>query len=103
METIYKRTVVDDIIWYIKTNDIIFLHGARQAGKTSILYYLEKQLKKDGKSTYFIDLEDSRFVNMLNAGVAEFIRHLREEGLSSAEQKGKVFVFIDEIQHLSDP
>lgn len=103
MDTIYKRTVVDEIIRYIKTNDIIVLHGARQVGKTSILYYLEEQLKKDGKPTYFIDLEDSRFVNMLNAGVAEFIRHLREEGLSSAEQKGKVIVFIDEIQYLTDP
>ncbi len=87
----------------IKTNDIIVLHGARQVGKTSILYYLEDQLKKDGNPTYFIDLEDSRFVNLLNAGVAEFSRHLREEGLSSAGQKGKVFVFIDEIQYLADP
>ena len=103
MDTIYKRTVVEEINRYIKTNDIIVLHGARQVGKTSILYYLEDQLKKDGNPTYFIDLEDSRFVNLLNAGVAEFSRHLREEGLSSAGQKGKVFVFIDEIQYLADP
>lgn len=103
MDTIYKRTVVEEINRYIKTNDIIVLHGARQVGKTSILYYLEDQLKKDGIPTYFIDLEDSRFVNLLNAGVAEFSRHLREEGLSSAGQKGKVFVFIDEIHYLADP
>ena len=103
MDTIYNRTVVDEINRYIKTDDIIVLHGARQVGKTSILYYLENQLKKAGKQTYFIDLEDSRFVNMLDAGVAEFIRHLREEGLPSAGQKGKIFVFIDEIQYLADP
>lgn len=103
MDTIYKRTVAEEISRYIKTNDIIVLHGARQVGKTSILYYLESQLKKEGKPTYFIDLEDSRFVNILDAGVEEFIRHLREEGLSPLGQKGKVFVFIDEIQYLSDP
>ena len=40
MDTIYNRTVVDEIGRYVKTDDIIVLHGARQVGKTSILYYL---------------------------------------------------------------
>ncbi len=103
MDTIYRRNVIEEINRYTGTNDVIVLHGARQVGKTSILYYLKGQLKKDGQTTYFIDLEDSRFVTILNAGVAEFNKHLREEGVSSAGEKGKVFVFIDEIQYLADP
>ncbi|MBI5683209.1 MAG: ATP-binding protein [Deltaproteobacteria bacterium] len=103
METILKRIVFDEIKKYLHTDDIIVLHGARQVGKTTILYYIEDYLKKQGEDAYFIDLEDSRFVRILDAGAAEFIRHLKEEGLLSAGRKTKLFVFIDEIQYLSDP
>ncbi len=101
-EIILKRTVIDDINKYIQSNDIIVLHGARQVGKTSILYYLRNQLTEQWHTTHFIDLEDSRFVRILDSGVKEFIRHLHEEGITSATQK-KVFVFIDEIQYLENP
>ena len=103
METILKRMVFDEIKKYLHTDDIIVLHGARQVGKTTILYYIENYLKKQGEDAYFIDLEDSRFVRILDTGVAEFIRHLKEEGLLSQGRKTKTFVFIDEIQYLSDP
>ena len=103
METILKRIVFDEIKKYLHTDDIIVLHGARQVGKTTILYYIENYLKKQGEDTYFIDLEDSRFVRILDTGVAEFIRHLKEEGLLSQGRKTKTFVFIDEIQYLSNP
>ena len=103
METILKRTVFDEIKKYLSTDDIIVLHGARQVGKTSILYYIEDYLKKQGETTCFIDLEDSRFVRILDAGIEEFIRYLKEEGFLSAGRKKKVIIFIDEIQYLSDP
>lgn len=103
METILKRIVFDEIKKYLHTDDIIVLHGARQVGKTTILYYIEDYLKKRGEDAYFIDLEDSRFVRILDTGVAEFIKHLKEEGLLSQGRKRKTFVFIDEIQYLSDP
>lgn len=102
MNTIYKRDVVDEISKYLKTDDIIVLHGARQVGKTSILYLLREQLKAKGEVTYYIDLEDSRFVKILDSGTAEFIKLLKEEGLKVSPQK-KSFVFIDEIQYLSNP
>ncbi len=101
-EPILKRTVIDDINKYIHSDDIIVLHGARQVGKTSILYYLINQLTEQGRTTHFIDLEDSRFVRILDSGVKEFMRHLQEEGIMPAAQK-KVFVFIDEIQYLENP
>ena len=94
METILKRIVFDEIKKYLHTDDIIVLHGARQVGKTTILYYIEDYLKKQGEDTYFIDLEDSRFVRILDTGVAEFIRHLKEEGLLSQGRKTKTFVLL---------
>lgn len=103
METILKRDIIDEINKYMDTDDIIVLHGARQVGKTSIFYYLQDQLKKQDRITHFIDLEDSRFVAILDSGVEEFIKHLREEGIVSDRQKKKAYVFIDEIQYLANP
>lgn len=98
MEKIFRRKVVDEILKYLPTNDIIVLHGARQVGKTSILFYLNELLNKEDKTTYYIDLEDSRLVSVLNQGVDEFLKYLAGEG-----KIGQLIVFIDEIQYLEDP
>lgn len=98
---IIKRTVIEEINKYLYTNDIIVLHGARQVGKTTILYYLQESLEAEGKVTYFIDLEDSRYVSILDSGVDEFTKLLMEEGV--LKNKQRVFIFIDEIQYLSNP
>lgn len=96
---IYKREIIDEMLKYLKTEDVIVLHGARQVGKTSILYWLKESLEKNNELTYFIDLEDSRMTKMLDLGVDEFIVHLKEEGY----WQEKVYVFIDEIQYLDNP
>jgi len=100
---IYKRSVADEIERYFGTDDVIVLHGARQVGKTSLLYYFLNQLKENGEGTYYIDLEDSRFVKILDGGVAGLLKLLDEEGVRPAGLSKKVFIFIDEIQYLSDP
>lgn len=100
--TIYKRTIMDEIIGYLYTDDVVVLHGARQVGKTSILYYLQRLLTEKGEATFFIDLEDSRFVRTLDQGAGEFIKLLREEGFAVPSAK-KTYVFVDEIQYLADP
>lgn len=99
-ELLYKRTIVDKIIPYLTTDDIIILHGARQVGKTHILYYLAELLQEKGEITHFIDLEDGRLKEILDNGVDSFISYLKEEGIFSDK---KVFVFIDEIQYLENP
>lgn len=101
-DTIFERSVAKEIKKYLYTDDTIVLHGARQVGKTSILYYLERYLQAQKRSTYFIDLEDLRFVRILDAGVDAFINLLREEGRLPASGK-RIFVFIDEIQYLVNP
>jgi len=104
--TLFKRTVIDEIGRYLYTDDVIVIHGARQVGKTSILAYLQGQLREQGETTFYLDLEDSRLVSILDKGVDEFLNHLREEGLDldGAIRSGKkLFVFIDEIQYLTNP
>jgi uncharacterized protein len=103
MDKFFKRTVMHEIDRFIDSDDVIVLHGARQVGKTCILRYLQNQLKDQGETTYFIDLEDSRYVRILDAGVDVFLNHLDEEGITSAGRGKKCFVFVDEIQCLANP
>lgn len=104
IKKIIKREIFDKIIAFFAADDIIVLHGARQVGKTSLLYYIKKHLEKDGKETFYIDLEDSRLRDILDLGVDEFLRFLKEEGVYLDEQnETKSFILIDEIQYLANP
>ena len=81
METpLFKREVLDEMARYLRTDDVIVLHGARQVGKTSILMILQRELLAQGERTIYLDLEDSRLVAVLDRGVEEFLRLLQEEG-----------------------
>jgi predicted AAA+ superfamily ATPase len=97
---------VDKIVKYVDTDNIIVLHGSRQVGKTYILYYLQDILKSQGKQTLFFDLEDSRFVDILDAGVDSFLSYLKNEGFDLdkiRQEKSVLYVFIDEVQYLDNP
>ncbi|OJI09197.1 hypothetical protein COT69_01105 [candidate division WWE3 bacterium CG09_land_8_20_14_0_10_39_24] len=103
---IIKRNIVNEIIKYIDTDNILVLRGARQVGKTYILYFLQEYLKKQEKSTYFIDLEDSRLVDVLDGGVDSLVSYLEGEGVDLKKLKDrsrKLYLFIDEIQYLLKP
>ncbi|MFH1713099.1 MAG: AAA family ATPase [Candidatus Jacksonbacteria bacterium] len=63
-QKIFKRKIIDKINPFLLTNDIIVLHGARQVGKTFIMRYLKNFLEGKKKITHFIDLEDSRLVQI---------------------------------------
>ena len=97
---IYKRKVFDEIIQYLQEDVILVINGARQVGKTYILFYLDNYLKKKNKISYYLDLEDSRYLNILDAGVDAFIRHLKEEGFNTNKI---IYVLLDEIQYLENP
>ena len=107
METpLFRREVLDEMARYLRTDDVIVLHGARQVGKTSILMILQRELLAQGEQTIYLDLEDSRLVAVLDRGVEEFLRLLQEEGLDLDTTRltdSKVFVLIDEIQYLANP
>lgn len=101
-----ERTITSEISRFLRTNDIIVIHGARQVGKTSILMLIQKQLRAEGEKSFYMDLEDSRFVTILDKGVDEFIVLLVEQGfdLPALQSSGrKLFVMIDEIQYLANP
>lgn len=95
MTNLFKRQIADEISRYLPTDDIIVVHGARQVGKTSILLYFQSQLIDQSEQTLYIDLEDSRFVSLLNRGVEEFLNYLLGEGFdlpAYAQSSKKLYV-----------
>ncbi len=97
---IIERAVFSQIIQYLGSDNIIVLHGARQVGKTHILYFLEDYLKKNNKTVLYFDLEDVRLKSDLDRGVDYFLQILKEKGF---DLKSENYVLIDEIQYLKDP
>jgi predicted AAA+ superfamily ATPase len=66
---LYKRKIFDKIEPYIGDETVIVLHGARQVGKTHILYYLREWLNKKGKKNFYYDLEYPELLESFNKGV----------------------------------
>lgn len=97
-----KRDLVDRIIPFLGTDNVVVLHGARQVGKTHILYYLQNHLQSQGQLTHYIDLEDSRYLDLLNQGVDSFLDYLKKSGFSLSATS-RLTVLIDEIQYLAKP
>ena len=95
-----EREIIRKIKIFIDSEDVIVLHGARQVGKTSILRYLQNELTTQKKNVLYIDLEDLRFVELLNSGVEDLIRYLKEKNFLN---KSLLYLFIDEIQYLNNP
>jgi hypothetical protein len=96
--SVLRRDIFEKIESFLGTNNIIVLHGARQVGKTHILYFIQKYLQEKNKTTHYIDLEDSRFLEILDKGPDFFMTYLKGEGI-----KSEATIFIDEIQYLNDP
>ena len=100
------RWIFKEILRLLNEDEILLLNGMRQVGKTSLLYLLIDYLqKKKGISknrivyfdleniTDFEDLEGLRDYN-------NFIKLLKDKYKVSLTDK--IYVFIDEIQHLSN-
>lgn len=95
-----RREVLDDILRWIQEPEILILTGARQVGKTSILYQiidelLRRKLSKPEDIFYF-NLDLSGFSDFFTDQGA-FLRFL------NSSQKETTFVFVDEVQRLENP
>ena len=99
-EKIYKRKIIDEILRYLYEREVIILYGARQVGKTFILYWLEKFLSEKKEQVYCLDLEERRYLELLNQGPENLRKLLLEQGF---DLKKRIFVLIDEIQYLDNP
>lgn len=99
-EKIYKREIIDEILKYLYEKETIILYGARQAGKTFVLYWLNNFLLEKKKQVYYLDLEHRRHLEVLNQKPENLEKLLLEQGF---DLKKRVFVLIDEVQYLENP
>jgi predicted AAA+ superfamily ATPase len=95
-----QRDVTRKLMNWLDEPEILILSGARQVGKTSILYQLIDWLMRSGH----VGPDGIYYFNLDLGGISEF---LEDQGsflrFLDAEKGRNIFVFIDEVQRLPDP
>lgn len=92
----YKRLIENKINKYIDNDKILLLLWARQVGKTTIIKKMYSNLKEQWKKTFFINLENPNYLDLLNKHPENIFDLILKSDV-------KTTVFIDEIQYLKNP
>jgi len=94
---LYPRQINKDIKKYLEVGEeFIILNGARQTGKTSILVMLKEYLEEKGHNCHYFNLENPEYLGSFDQHPFNLFEYLEEK-------RSKQYVFLDEIQYLSDP
>lgn len=99
----YTRDIFTELLRYLDQPEILLLVGARQVGKTTLMRMLLEHLRQHGEpehALHYLDLEDMTLLHLLEGGHRELTGWLAAQG---ADLSRKVYVFIDEVQYLSNP
>lgn len=89
---IIRRKIFPLIEEHLQQKEITLITGPRQAGKTTLMKYLEENLRNKGARTLFLDLDRDRDKPFFNSQ-DNLIQRI-QYGIG----EGKGYVFIDEIQ-----
>ncbi|GAG74920.1 unnamed protein product, partial [marine sediment metagenome] len=111
--TFIKRKILPHISNFIEYKEAIVIYGARQVGKTTIMKMLIKKLKTTNnipdEAIFYLDLEDLEILEVCNQGVDHLIRYIdartsynSNSSPAASSSKGKIYLFIDEIQYLNN-
>lgn len=95
MSILREITIKSEKYW--KTDEVLIFVGARQAGKTTILKQIKKSLEEQGETCFFLDLEDSEYLELLNQSPKNLFK------IFSMDLAKKNFIFVDEVQYLKNP
>ncbi len=91
-----QRTLFSNLVNHLQKKEFTILTGARQTGKSTLLRQMEAQCKVLSLPTIFLNLENKDILSVLNEQPLNLLNYL-------PDVKGRVVVFIDEIQYLNDP
>lgn len=102
MSDLKPRKIIRNLVNFIEDKEILVLHGSRQVGKTSVLFYLmENFLKKEaGNYVFYFDLEDFTLLELCHQGPDRVIDYFKAKGTDFSR---KIYLLIDEIQYLNNP
>lgn len=92
MDKFIKRDLLVELKSHLKQKEVSLIIGPRQAGKTTLMLFLEQKLRQEGVPSLFfnLDREIDKSYFKTQEGLTQKIH------LEIGSQKG--FVFIDEIQ-----
>ncbi|MCD6101968.1 MAG: ATP-binding protein [Candidatus Cloacimonetes bacterium] len=93
----FPREIEKKIECYFACRQAIFILGARQVGKTSLLKRIMERFPKN--QIYYFDLERIADKNILEKGVNNFLNYLQFNGMDLSKMN---YIFIDEIHYLDD-
>lgn len=94
---IFNRNILSLAEKHLGDEEILVLTGARQVGKTVILKKLQEKLNNLGKNTFFLNLEDPDYLDILNKSPKNLFR------IIPLNKNNKSYIFIDEVQYLKNP
>lgn len=93
---LYYREVLGQINKVLPREEFIIISGPRQAGKTSILTILKKQLEEAAHQCSYLNLENPQYLKLLNKHPFNLFELI-------PSSKTRHNVFIDEVQYLDEP
>ena len=100
----FPRAIVSDLVKYLNIRQIVALIGVRRSGKSTIakqlVGFLVKEKKVNPKNILFLNLE-SPLLNRFKNDPGN-LQKIFDEYLALIEPKGRIFIFLDEVQFFSD-
>ncbi len=93
----YYRTIEKKLRDALARKEAIFILGARQVGKTTLMKHLMEGFADN--TTLYFDLENPSNLSIINKGINEFLAFLSSQELDKSEIN---YIFIDEIQYAND-
>ena len=96
----HRTSYENSISLFRQSREVIVLKGIRRSGKSTLLNLEIKNLLEQGinkENILFINFEEPNFINNLDISFLDFIY---ETYLEYLKPKGKVYIFLDEIQNI---
>jgi len=96
-----RRDIQDEIANYIPQREILIITGVRRSGKSSLMKLLCDDLLRNSdiskNNLLYLNFEDERFIPF----TFEDFEPLYETFIELENPKGKIYMFLDEIQNIS--
>ena len=93
---LFSREILNKIKKVIDRDEFIILVGARQTGKTSLLFLIKEFYENKGVEASYFNLENPEHLKIFNDHPFNIFDLL-------PKRPAKQIVLIDEIQYLADP
>jgi len=98
-EIYFPREILGKLMKYLPDREALIILGSRQVGKSTLLKLIMNEI--EGKEqVFYMDLEDTRLLSIVDEGVEAIISYLKYSGASLDR---KIYLFIDEIHYMKSP